>query len=654
VGVSRAVGLTVIKLFRTRSVLFTGALLWLTMVAPAQADEPRPERAKDLRYGWALYEYHQGNVFEALTQLAVAREQGGIEGHGDHPALVEGGLMLSWGMTREASKLFTELLGSDGAGSTLSPDVRNQAWFYLGKVFFLEGNRELAGENLERVDAEALAEANHDLFREWVYLRARVAMMSSRIEDESKLTSLKEQLEDTDIWSLYLQYNSAVAALDAGDVATAEAELQTLIAIIQQSADSAKPEAERDGLLDRARLSLARLYLRDDRFDAALEILGDMPLNGVFADQALFDYAVAAAGQGRPDRALDALDTLSNRNLFLPWRQQVPFARAYVLEQMSRPQRALSAFKQAADLYQARIKELDNIRNELSEQSLMAQLDFTRDSDGILTDSYGRLRVQPSDFGMAEVLASETFQQALAELNELYQMQSFIAERQSRFESFRIMLETREQQRQVRIAETRRALENQQADQWQTLHEEFRETIATALAEEDVQFFMTAEQKALRDKLNEVEETLAGLPDDATTASQRETYRRMRAYFDWWIADDYGVNRWAAQKQLRELDREMQHFQAQRQRVETLMSDDDRHAELVRRISASESELATLGQEVAVALSSARRILLSQVDSMLVDQQEELNGYLVASRHAQARLADQLFRTSQNPGAGDE
>ena len=647
-------GLTVIKLFRTRSVLFTGALLWLTMVAPAQADEPGPERAKDLRYGWALYEYHQGNVFEALTQLAVAREQGGIEGHGDHPALVEGGLMLSWGMTREASKLFTELLGSDGAGSTLSPEVRNQAWFYLGKVFFLEGNRELAGENLERVDGEILAEANHDLFREWVYLRARVAMMSSRIEDVSKLTSLKEQLEDTDIWSLYLQYNSAVAALDAGDVATAEAELQTLIAIIQQSADSAEPEAEREGLLDRARLSLARLYLRDDRFDAALEILGDMPLNGVFADQALFDYAIAAAGQGRPDRALDALDTLSSRDLFLPWRQQVPFARAYVLEQMNKPQRALPAFRQAADLYQARIEELDIIRNRLTEESLMAQLDFTRDSDGILTDSYGRLRVQPSDFGMAEVLASETFQQALAELNELYQMQSFIAERQSRFESFRIMLETREQQRQVRIAETRRALESQQANQWQTLHEEFRETIATALAEEDAQFFMTAEQKALRDKLNEVEETLAGLPDDATTARQRETYRRMRAYFDWWIADDYGVNRWAAQKQLRELDREMQHFQAQRQRVETLMSDDGRHAELARRISASERELATLGQEVAVALSNARRILLSQVDSMLVAQQEELNGYLVASRHAQARLADQLFRRSQNPGAGDE
>ena len=647
-------GLTVIKPFRARPVLFTGALLWLTMIAPAQADEPQPERAQDLRYGWVLYEYHQGNAFEALTQLTVAREQGGIDGHGDHPAVVEGGLMLSWGMTREASRLFTELLGADGAGSTLSPDVRNQAWFYLGKVFYLQGDHGLASENLERVDGDTLAEANHDLFREWIYLRARLAMMSSRTGDESELASLQAQLEDTDIWSLYLRYNSAVSALAAGDAVTAEAELQALIAIIGQSTDSAEPEAERQGLLGRARLSLARLYLRDNQFDGALEVLGNMPLTGLFADQALFDYAVAAAGQGRPERALDALDTLSNRDLFLPWRQQVPFARAYVLEQMNRAQQALPAFKQAADHYQARIEELDDIRNRLTEETLMAQLDFSRDSDGILTDSYGRLRVQPVDFGMAEVLASETFQQALAELNELYRMQSFVAERQSRFESFRVMLETREQQRQVRIAQTRRALENQQADQWQQLHQEFSEKISEALTEEDAGFFMTSKQKALRDKLDEVEETLAGLPDDATTASQRATYQRMRAYFDWWIADDYGVNRWAAQKQLRELNREMDRFQAQRQRVETLMADDARHAELARRIAASERELATLGEEIADALGNARQALLSQVDSMLVAQQEELNGYLLASRHAQARLADQLFRASQNAGAGDE
>ena len=39
---------------------------------------------------------------------------------------------------------------------------------------------------------------------------------------------------------------------------------------------------------------------------------------------------------------------------------------------------------------------------------------------------------------------------------------------------------------------------------------------------------------------------------------------------------------------------------------------------------------------------------------MLAAQQAELNGYLVASRHAQARLADKLFRASHSAGAGDE
>jgi hypothetical protein len=165
---------------------------------------------------------------------------------------------------------------------------------------------------------------------------------------------------------------------------------------------------------------------------------------------------------------------------------------------------------------------------------------------------------------------------------------------------------------------------------------------------------MTSKQKAIRDKLDRVEETLAGLPDDATTASQRATYRRMRAYFDWWVADDYGVNRWAAQKQLRELDREMEGFQVQRQRVETLMADDAHHAELARRISASERELANLAQEVSETLTAARQTLLNQVDRVLAAQQKELNGYLLASRHAQARLADRVFRASQKTGAGDE
>ena len=49
----------------------------------------KPNRANDLSYGGVLYEYHQGNAFEALSLLNVAKQKGGIHGHGEHPDLVE-------------------------------------------------------------------------------------------------------------------------------------------------------------------------------------------------------------------------------------------------------------------------------------------------------------------------------------------------------------------------------------------------------------------------------------------------------------------------------------------------------------------------------------------------------------------------------------
>lgn len=649
-------GLMLRKPFRAPPVSVAGglllAVLWLLPVALVQADRPAPERARDLRYGWVLYNYHQGHAFEALTQLAVAREKGGIQGHGDHPALVEGGLMLSWGMTREANRLFTRLLGADGDGSGLSPEVRNQAWFYLGKVFYLEGDHALALETLERINGDLLAEADNQLFREWIYLRARLAMMSAQPGDNPELESLREPLPDTDIWSLYLLYNSAILALDAGDTSDAESILGRLIALVESKEEAGDPEHQ--GLLDRARLSLSRLYLRDNRFDQALAVLERMSLHGPFSDQALFDYAVAAAGQGRPERALEALETLSGRQLFLPWRQQVPFARGYILEQMAQPERALSAYELAAEQYRDSIGEVNEIRGRLTEESLMAQLSFSRDSEGLLTDAYGRLRVTPIDSGLSGVLATERFQQALSELNELYGVQSFIVERRSRLDAFRTMLDTRRQQRQIRGAQTRSALEEQQASQWRQRYQAFREAVSDAVAREDAGFFMTSEQKALKAKLDEVEKTLAALPDDESTAAQRATYHRMRAYFDWWVEDEYGVNRWAAQKQVRELEREMARFQAQRQTVGSLLAADTRHRELSRRINAREQDLENLGRDVSMALENARQTLLLQLDQVLAAQQEELKGYLVASRHAQARLADRLFRARQASGAGND
>ena len=647
-GVSCTVVLIAQTLVSRPTAWMAAACLWLLAGVSALADEVKPERAQDLRYGWVLYHYHQGQAFDALTQLAVAREQGGIQGHGDHPALVEGGLLLSYGMTREAGRLFIRLLGDDGKGSALAPDVRNQAWFYLGKVLFLEADYPLALRNLDRVDGEILADSDPELYQEWLYLRARLAQIGVGSDTQIAFDVARSELGPNTLWSAYLDYNSAMNALADGHRETAADILASLIDRIEDAGKGVAREAsEREALLEKVRLSLARIRLDSGQFDAAFTALEALPVDGPFSDRALFEYAVAAAGQGEMARAFRAIEILSERELFSPWLQQVPYARGYLLEQMNRPEEALTAYTDAAMRYESLQARLVAERDQLTEAALMAQLTFERDGNGLMTDAYGRLRVTPSDFALSEILASESFQQALSELNDLYRMQAFLNDWRQQLASFELMLETRKMQRNARIETTRTALARQQADQWATEYQRLESDITAALARQDLEYFMTSDQKKLAAQLDRVEETLAALPDDASTERQRAKYDRMRAHFEWMIADDYGVNRWAAQKQLRELGQAMSVFQQQRQTIETLMAQDRRHNQLTGRLAAKEAELETLRDELDEALGQARARLMGRVDQSLQAQNEQLRGYLVASRHAQARLADALYQRQQ-------
>jgi hypothetical protein len=633
-------------------------------VAGASAQEP-PERASDTGYGMALYEYHQGNFFQALTRLNVANAEGGIAGHGDHPSLVEGGLMLAYGMTRQAQTLFRSLLDE----SDVSVSTRNQAWFYLGKVFWLEDDVEASSDALTRVDGELLQETDTGLYHEWLYLRGQLLLRQEQEPDAAtRLEDLIEELPDQSVWGWYLRYNRAVKYLADGNL---EAAVDGLSDLVDQSLpeNELPPETanERLALEQQARLSLGRLHLGQGDYQQAMTVLDDIPLNGLLSDQALFDYAVAASRDGRNGLALQALETLQNRPLFTPWLQQVPYARAFTIEQMNRPQAALEAYRAAAEHYLRLDQRLAEEQTSLTENRLIEALEFVRPGQNesqagsaqpslgesaVLTDAYGRVEVRPADFSLAQLLSGEAFQRGLRDMHELYRLDDFLDQWRQQLASFDFMLETRRGRREVRIGETREALAALNVDEWVDRQSEFRRRIEQASVEEDAAFFMTASQRELGRTLDRVEETLAALPDDESTREQRQTYQRMRAYFDWWVADEYGVNRWAAVKQLRHLDEAMDTFVSQRDLMEKEMASDARLDEFAARIAAKKQELNRLDSALDQALSQTRESLLVQVRSEFTAQRREIAGYLRASRHAQARLADRLFLDAKGPGNG--
>ncbi|MDC8455830.1 hypothetical protein [Marinobacter sp. DS40M6] len=647
----------------------TGAPAGLTLAGtlaallhgPVAVGDELPQRASDPAYGVALFEYYQGNAFEALTRLNVASAEGGIDGHGDHPALVEGGLMLSYGMTHEAGALFRELLDENAA---VAPGTRNQAWFYLGKVFYLEQDPTAARDALERVDDELLQDESDELYHEWLYLRGQLALSGTAGTSGETVDELIDSLPESSPWRAYLHYNQAVGMLSEGQTEEAMDALASLDSLLGELPEFEPPLAnEMSALRERVKLSIGRLHLSRGDFAGAMASLEQIALDGVFSDQALFDYAVAASREGRAGLALQALNTLQQRPLFTPWLQQVPYARGFLFEQMDRQQQALQAYREAASHYQSLSTRLSDEREQLTEARLIEALRFVREGDSpgqpgsmdaemvrpepgettVLTDAYGRVKVRPGDYSLAGLLATESFQLSLRDLHELYRLRDSLGQWQTQLESFDIMLETRAQQREQRIRETRDALDALNADQWLARQAEYRSAIEDALAREDLRFFMTQEQHELADRLAQVEKTLSQLPEDESTRKQRETFQRMNAYFNWRIADDYAVNRWAAEKQLRELDRAMEVFVDQRALIEQEMASGGENQALAARVEARQAALQRLQGELDKALSAARTELLTLVDTELQQQSQEVQGYLRATRHAAARLADTLF-----------
>ncbi|MDX1799889.1 MAG: hypothetical protein R3303_03095, partial [Marinobacter sp.] len=346
-------------------------LLWLWLasgalaVGSAGATEPdTPARVRDLAYGTVLYEYYQGNAFEALSRLSVADARGGIIGHGANPELVEGGLMLAYGMTREARALFESMLDGQVTSSR-----RNQAWFYLGKVLYLEDDKAGANGALAHVEPEALAEEAPGLYPEWLYLRGQLALQTG----QAGVSEWLAKMPDDNLWGAYLRYNRAIRQVTDGQRAPAIDGLTVLAEQLAQTLDR-QPDrndtAERQALRDRTLLTVGQLQLEAGDETQARAVLAKIRLDSVFSDEALFHFAVAAAHDRDFGLALRALDTLQRRPLFTPWLQQVPYARGFVFEQMGHQQQALDAYRSAAEHYQSLSGQLAREQANLSETRL--------------------------------------------------------------------------------------------------------------------------------------------------------------------------------------------------------------------------------------------------------------------------------------------
>lgn len=621
------------------------------------------QRAKDLSYGQVLYAYHQGHAFEALSLLNVAALRGGIKGHGEHPRLVEGGLLLSYGMVQEAKALFETILKEQ-----LKVDDRNTAWFYLGKVFYLQQNTHDALSSFKKINQAALKATDPEKFYEMLYLKGQ---MSASIA-EAEATQWLKELPSKHIFRFYLRYNQALGFINEQKLSQAANTLSQLAEdlqarwsamVIDRGREDTSPVAasgeilvdeiqEIRALLDQTRLTLAQLQLQAEQLEAALQNLKGIDKHGPFAAQALFLYSLAASQLQRYELALSALTDLETQKHFNPWRQQSPYALANLYEQMFEPSLAMQAYQAAVGHYEALQKSLESERATMNEETLLSALGIKEriGQADLHADAYGRLQTDAGDFNFATLLASETFQGELSELHELYVLQNSLIIWAKQLDSFELMLETRLSARREKLKALQVELDEKDVSSWQQKTAHFQEQIEQAVKDENPYFFMTDEQLAYFQRIQKTKTRLQALTD---THPDKNSYitrlQRIQAYFDWWVADQYTVNRWRTVKALKQLQAEMSDFQEAVQGLKSQQELDTTHRLFSQRLEDGRQRLQSLQTEIESSLSRSRNKLLSLVDQAMQAQLTEVAAYLLASREALARVSDQILNQELTP-----
>ena len=167
------------------------------------------ESVRDLRYGVTLFHFFQQHYFDALTELGAAQHMDKLPHHGQEAELLRGGMSLSYGMDREARRVFDALL--EQAPDDIDAD---RAWFYLGKLAWRRGDEAATASALARMDPQytgPLADEGH-------YLRAMQALANG--EDERAIAALRA-MQGSCPFKPYYFYNLGSGLARSGDWANA-------------------------------------------------------------------------------------------------------------------------------------------------------------------------------------------------------------------------------------------------------------------------------------------------------------------------------------------------------------------------------------------------------------------------------------------------
>ncbi|MGH1470451.1 MAG: tetratricopeptide repeat protein [Cellvibrionaceae bacterium] len=621
----------------TRRWLFAATILaasLLTTSLPSLADNDEPlSSVADLRYGATLYEYYQGNYFEALSELMVAEERGGIQGHTDNPKLIEGGINLSFGMEQTAGDIFNELLASDANGEFTRPlEVRNAAWFYLGKLRYLRGDwdgTEASFKNISgRFDKELVSE-----------LEALAINLAIRRNDLATAESELRKARNLDDWRhlIYFNMGNAYSRAQQYDKAIDYYDRLANLPI----SDLPSLQEEQLVLYDKALTAAGYNYILQGEHRKAINRFKQVRLKSDFSNRALLGYGWAAAENNNHRLALRPWQELSKRSLTFPSVQEALIAVPYAYEKLKVPGQALIEYQNAEQAFENEIARIQVVMDEMNDVDLLTALKI-KETDNknwfLLNEKNG---VQPHIIYLTELFSLNQFQGSVQELRDLLHISERLNDWKDRLDAYSFMLDQREIKRADQVERLASRNLAEQLTDMMARRNRLTDQLNTIESERDYLSLADGDQKELYDIVLGLEEKILRLKNAGEDVEEYEAVaKRYRGLLYWNASEASAEKRWQVRSNLKALNDGVLEAETNLDRFQRVVAEAPDIEPYRIRISSLNTRLTNQSRQVDAAVALAETTLRRKISGELARQQMRLQHYMSQARLAVARLYD--------------
>lgn len=306
--------------------MLAGLLLIMSFQSLHAADE-----LSRLSMAEIMYYRFQDNNFDAIASYLNAKDKQQLNLDNNDQAFVAS-VYLNYDIHSQAQDMLNLLIKNP------SPDIRNTAWFYLGKLHYRNKRTKSAVESFSRIEGAlpgALEEVRHIMYGIMAYNDAR---FNVAVDEFSKVS-------DASMFSLYVKYNLALAELKLNnDIEKFSAAIDLLIG---QVPDKNYPAV----FIDLLYVTSGYQQLDKQQYESALLKLSRVSADGYYSSRALQGMVYAAYQLADYDRALNLAVQLLDMTV---GNESVHYAYSlipYILQKLDRQKKAMAFFQYSVEFF---------------------------------------------------------------------------------------------------------------------------------------------------------------------------------------------------------------------------------------------------------------------------------------------------------------